>query len=117
MSAGEVERLIAEGEALVQQNFYEEALTSFEQALILAPQDAVAWHGKGLALAKLNRPDEARIAFEQSITLDNTYARAWRNLAITFRRLKQPENALAAGEEVDIHAEREKIRPGVSRQV
>src|SRR5690348_4187370 len=80
MSAEEVERLIAEGEALVQQEHYEEALAAFEQALIVAPQDAVARHGKGLALAKLNHLEEARAAFEQAIALDSKYARAWRNL-------------------------------------
>ena len=38
---------------------YEEAITSFDQALEIEPDDHQAWNNRGLALADLGRLDEA----------------------------------------------------------
>ena len=78
---------------------YEEALSAYEQALILDPKDADAWYYKGNVLAVLNRYDDALAAFEHALTLDPKYANlanAWGNKGNVLANLKRHEEALAA---------------------
>src|SRR6266446_4992030 len=64
------EEWIKEGSRFSDLKRYDEALTAFEQAIRLDPNDVIAYRGKGSALRDLKRYDEALIAFEQAIHLD-----------------------------------------------
>ncbi|HBL12672.1 MAG TPA: hypothetical protein DD379_14985, partial [Cyanobacteria bacterium UBA11162] len=46
---------------------YEEALTSFDQAIALNTDDYNIWKIRGIALEKLQRYQEALASFEQAI--------------------------------------------------
>jgi protein O-GlcNAc transferase len=56
------------------------ALEAVEQAVRLAPQNAVYQYNLGLLLAELERPEEAEAAFRRAVALDPDYAAAWNNL-------------------------------------
>jgi len=47
------------GIALANQNRYEEAITAYNQAIQLDPNNALTWCYKGIALLSLNRYEEA----------------------------------------------------------
>ena len=48
---------------------YNEALTAFDQALELRPDDDAAQANKGVALARMERYDEALAAFDRALKL------------------------------------------------
>src|SRR5260221_4046665 len=78
---------------------YREALTAFEQAIQLDPNDAVIYNGKGLALSNLDRHGEALAAFEQAIRLDSNFTNAYANKGMSLYKLKRYQEALAAFEQ------------------
>jgi len=45
------------GVALAAQDKYDEALQAYDRAIELNPQDAIAWHNKGLTLYRLGEGD------------------------------------------------------------
>ena len=62
--------LIEHGNSLLKSENYEDALSYFEQALILEPNNADIWNKKGVALRSLGRYDEALECFNKSLSLD-----------------------------------------------
>ncbi len=75
---------------------YQEALTVFEQALQLDPDDAVAYNGKGLAFFELKRYQEALAAFEQAVVLNPKFVHAYGNKGMALYELKRYQEALPA---------------------
>ena len=75
---------------------YQEALTVFEQALQLDPDDTVAYNGKGLAFFELKRYQEALTAFKQAIELDPKFTNAYINKGQALYNLKRYQEALPA---------------------
>ena len=49
---------------------FEDALSYFEQALLLKPDDPDLWNQKGVALRSLGRYDEASECYNKSLQLD-----------------------------------------------
>src|SRR5215475_6672757 len=45
------------------QGRYDEAISSYDQAIALDPEDAAAWYGRGVVLRDLHRINEALAAF------------------------------------------------------
>ncbi len=80
-------------------NRYEEALTAYEQAIRLDPNDAAAHINKGNALRNLKRYKEALSAYDQAIRLNPNYAAAYYNKGVTLRSLKRNEEAVSAYEQ------------------
>lgn len=69
------------GEALRKSGYYEEAISSFDQALKLNPDDCHSWRGRGLALAEMGRYSEAVASYDAALTketndFDILYAKA-----------------------------------------
>ncbi|SRR6266487_1112709 len=62
--------LIDKGNIFLSWKRYQEALSTFNEALRLDPQDALAYNGKGNALQYLRRYQEAVSAFDEAIRLD-----------------------------------------------
>ena len=60
------EEWLKEGFTLNALKRYEEALAAYEQAIRLNPNDANAYHGKGVALSGLKRYEEAGQAFTKA---------------------------------------------------
>ena len=66
----ELESLIQRGITNLEDGNFEDALSYFEQALLLKPDDPDLWNQKGIALRSLGRYDEASECYNKSLQLD-----------------------------------------------
>ena len=66
----ELESLIQKGITNLEDGNFEDALSYFEQALLLKPDDPDLWNQKGVALRSLGRYDEASECYNKSLQLD-----------------------------------------------
>ena len=76
-------------------NRIDEALASYEQALRLHPDNAVAHNNKGIALARQGKLSEAVAAFRQTLRLQPNYVKAYSNLGTALLKLGRLEEAAA----------------------
>ena len=65
-----VETLIILGKKQLEDGQYDDALNSFEQAVLLNQKDPDLWNLKGIALRSLGRYDEAIECFNKSLEID-----------------------------------------------
>ena len=65
-----IDVLIQKGTENLQNGDFENALSFFEQALLLKPDDPDLWNQKGVALRSLGRYDEASECYNKSLQLD-----------------------------------------------
>jgi len=66
----ELEILIQNGIRNLQDGNFEDALSFFEQALLLKPDDPDLWNQKGVVMRSLGRYDEASECYNRSLQLD-----------------------------------------------
>ena len=66
----ELDTLIEKGITNLNDGNFEDALSYFEQALLLKPDDPDLWNQKGVALRSLGRYDEASECYNKSLQLD-----------------------------------------------
>ena len=66
----EIETLIQNGLENIKKENFEKALSFFDQALLLKPEDPDLWNHKGIALRSLGRYDEASYCYNRSLQLD-----------------------------------------------
>ena len=66
----ELETLIQNGIVNLENGNFEDALSFFEQALLLNQDDPDLWNQKGVALRSLGRYDEASECYNKSLQLD-----------------------------------------------
>jgi|GEM_PF-2876750 len=92
-SLQEVAVQVENGNQFLNQKQYEEALTSFDQAIAFSPQYIAAWVGKGGALANLQRYEEALTALEQATALNPQYFAAWVGKSSVLTKLLRYEEA------------------------
>ena len=69
-SVTELETLIQNGIENLENGNFENALSFFEQALLLQPDDPDLWNQKGVVLRSLGRYDEASECYNKSLQLD-----------------------------------------------
>ncbi|MDD2891011.1 MAG: tetratricopeptide repeat protein [bacterium] len=81
------------GIALYFEGKYEIALKAFDEAIKLAPKDAIVWDNKGLMLNKLGKYEEAMQAHNKAIGLDPKNATAWYNKACIYSLKSDKNNA------------------------
>jgi Flp pilus assembly protein TadD len=62
--------LIKKGKSLLVEGTFEQALSYFEQALLMDQNDAKVWNLKGAALRSMGRYDEALECFNKALELD-----------------------------------------------
>ena len=72
-----------------------EALSAYQKAVHLAPQDAEAHNNLGTALEGFGRFEEAKASYRQSIALKPDYVEAHNNLGNTLKELGRLEEAEA----------------------
>jgi len=65
-----VNRLVMLGKKQLEDGRYNDALYSFEQAILLTQNDPDLWNLKGIALRSLGRYDEAIVCFNKSLEID-----------------------------------------------
>ena len=66
----DLEILIKNGVTNLEDGNFEDALSFFEQALLLKPDDPDLWNQKGVTLRSLGRYDEASECYNKSLQLD-----------------------------------------------
>ena len=66
----ELESLTQKGIKNLEDGNFEDALSYFEQALLLKPDDPDLWNQKGVALRSIGRYDEASECYNKSLQLD-----------------------------------------------
>jgi len=66
----ELELLIQNGITNLKNGNFEDALSFFEQALLLNPDNPDLWNQKGVALRSLGRYDEASECYDKSLQLE-----------------------------------------------
>ena len=66
----EIEDLIKSGKIHLDEENYNDALSFFEQALSLEPENPDLWNLKGMALRSLGRYDEALDCYNKSLDID-----------------------------------------------
>ncbi len=66
----EITNLVNNGKDLLEKRNFEEALSFFEQALLLNQNDPELWNYKGVALRSMGRYEEALECFNRSLEID-----------------------------------------------
>lgn len=77
----EYEDLLEQGETLAGEGLVEDALSRFEQALALAPEEPEVIEAVGRALLELGRLEEAEASFVDALELDPGWPAPWLGLA------------------------------------
>jgi len=67
---GEIEDLVKNGQSLMDNGKYDDALEYFEQALLLNQNDPDLWNNKGIALRSWGRYIESMECFNKSLEIE-----------------------------------------------
>ncbi len=67
---GKIDSLVEQGNSLLNEGKFEDALGFFEQALLLDQKNPELWNYKGIALRSIGRYDEAIECFNKSLEID-----------------------------------------------
>src|ERR1019366_3451706 len=76
------------GNALVDEQRFDEALESYDRALRLAPADLVAVSNRALALRGLRRHPEAAAACEAALAMRGDHLDSMSNLGIIYKEMR-----------------------------
>lgn len=71
-----------QGNPALAENLDRQALSHFEEAILLEPRHAGAWSGKGMTLAQLGDPGRAAEAFIEAIKIEPTFPENFRQLGL-----------------------------------
>lgn len=66
----QIDKLVLMGQSFMDEGKFEDALSVFEQALLLNQNDPDLWNNKGVALRSLGRYDESVECFNRSLQID-----------------------------------------------
>ncbi len=87
------------GNALLDQEKYDEAIKAYDEAIRLDPNHAAAWILKGGALAKQGKYDEAIKIIDEAIRLDPKVAAAWGLKGVVLHNQSKYDEAIKAIDE------------------
>jgi Flp pilus assembly protein TadD len=90
------EHWVVEGQKLLKEHHYPDALMAYNQAIGLDPTYTQAYMGKGLALETLSNNKEALMVYEQVIRLDPDHQQAYVRKGLCLFHLRRHQEALAA---------------------
>jgi tetratricopeptide (TPR) repeat protein len=91
----EAARLNNLGCAYMNQQLFEKALKSFQQAEAADPKLIIARLNEGVALENLQKVDEAKAALEETLKQDPKLANAWYNLGLLAKNSGDAEESIA----------------------
>ncbi len=66
----EIQSLLVKGQSFLKDGKFDDALSFFEQALLLDLTDPDLWNHKGIALRSMGRYEEAMECFNKSLEID-----------------------------------------------
>src|SRR6202051_1947684 len=84
------------GAAYMNQQLFEKALKSFQQAAELDPKLAIARLNEGIAFLNLQKIDEAKAALEDALKQDPKNPQAWYNLGLYAKNTGDAQSAIDA---------------------
>src|SRR5213594_1212430 len=84
---------LLQGEQLIKQGHYEEAVARLKKATALLPKNAQAWNHLGLAQHGNRHPDEAARAYQAALALDHKLAAVHYNLGCLYLEQNNLEGA------------------------
>ena len=90
----QAQALLEKGSELRALGRYEEAITHFDETLLLCPRLAGAWAAKGLACHALGRYQEAIRCYEESLRFDPSDAAVWNDKGNSLCAIGRLEGAL-----------------------
>jgi tetratricopeptide (TPR) repeat protein len=96
----EAARLNNLGCAYMNQQLFEKALKSFEQAKAADPKLIIARLNEGIALVNLQKVDEAKAALEDALKQEPKLPNAWYNLGLLAKNAGDADAAIAAFKQV-----------------
>ncbi len=98
MNSGEVrvEDCLKQGNQLLQQGYYAEALLAYNKAISLSPNHADAWYHRGNALGCLQQYSAALAAYDRALAWQPERAEFWANRGHILVKLQQDSEALAS---------------------
>ncbi|WP_421657422.1 tetratricopeptide repeat protein [Leptothermofonsia sp. ETS-13] len=68
---------VEQGKALYFEGRYEEAVTFYDRAIQMEPENARAWFGRGAALARMQHMEEAIAAYDRAIQIKPDSSEVW----------------------------------------
>jgi tetratricopeptide (TPR) repeat protein len=94
--SGKASLFFEKANILLASQSYEEAITSYDEAIELKPDDDAACYNRGFALDELNRYEEAIASYDKAIELKPDDQNAWISRGIALRNLNRYEEAIAS---------------------
>ncbi len=91
---GSVREKCIEGDQLLRQQHYSQALHAYEEALRMDPRNFHAWNGKGTALYNQGNYKKAFDAYQRATEIDAGSAIVWVSAGLTLNRLQRYQQAL-----------------------
>ena len=85
----EAELAYTDGVDSIDQGLYAEAIEDFDKTIQLDPDDAMAYHARGIAYYNLDQAQRAIQDFDVVIQLDPDFTIAYHNRGITYSHLDQ----------------------------
>ena len=93
-SSSSVREKCQEGDQLLKQQHYSQALHAYEEALHMDPRNFHAWNGKGTALYHQGNYKKAYEAYQHATEIDPESAVVWVSAGMTLNRLQRFQQAL-----------------------
>ncbi len=91
---------LQQGNALRELKRYDEALVSYDKAILHKPDYADIYNNRGVALEMMHRYDEALASYDKAVLLRPDYADAYNNMGIALQSMKRYEEALTSYDRV-----------------
>ncbi len=85
-----------QGNILVVNEGYSEAIASYDKALAIKPDDHQAWGNRGNALGNLGRYEEEIASYNKALAIQPDYHQAWYNRGIALGNLGRDEEEIAS---------------------
>ena len=92
-SSGSVREKCLEGDQLLRQQHYSQALQAYEEALRIDPHNFHAWNGKGTALYHQGNYKKALDAYQRATEIDSQNAIVWISAGLALNRLQRYQQA------------------------
>jgi len=93
-TSGSVREKCQEGDKLLKQQHYSQALHAYEEALSIEPRNFYAWNGKGTALYSQGNYKKAYDAYQRAIEIDPENPVVWVSAGLALKRLQRHQQSL-----------------------
>ncbi len=93
-TSGSVREKCQQGDQLLKQQHYSQALHAYEEALSIEPRNFYAWNGKGTALYSQGSYKKAYDAYQRAIEIEPENPVVWVSAGLALKRLQRHQQAL-----------------------